>query len=54
MLIVGKQVLFHEPYRPPQVRWGSIGVIVDVKERSSSEGKPDVLSSRHSLVHETG
>jgi hypothetical protein len=35
MLIVGKKVLFHEPYRPPQVQWGSIDVIVDVGEERS-------------------
>jgi hypothetical protein len=31
--IVGTKVRFIEKYRPPQVRWGTIGTIVDVEER---------------------
>jgi hypothetical protein len=30
---VGTKVRFIEKYRPPQVRWGAVGVIVDVEER---------------------
>ena len=29
-LRVGTKVRFNEPHRPPQVRWGAIGVIVDM------------------------
>src|SRR5580658_2582247 len=36
--IVGKKVRFYDPYRPPQVRWGTVGVIVDVEERPSPIG----------------
>jgi hypothetical protein len=30
-----KKVRFYEPHRPPQVRWGAIGVIVDMEERGT-------------------
>jgi hypothetical protein len=30
---VGTKVRFIEKYRPPQVRWGTIGTIVDMEER---------------------
>jgi hypothetical protein len=30
---VGTKVRFHEPYRPSQVRWGTLGTVVDVEER---------------------
>jgi hypothetical protein len=33
MLFVGTKVRFLERYRPPQVRWGAVGTIVDVEER---------------------
>jgi hypothetical protein len=32
-LFVGTRVRFYEPYRPPQVRRGATGVIVDFEER---------------------
>jgi hypothetical protein len=35
--VVGK-VRFHQPYRPPQVRWGVTGVIVDTEERPTLHG----------------
>jgi hypothetical protein len=34
-LLVGTRVRFHELYRPPQVRWGAVGTIVDMEERLS-------------------
>jgi hypothetical protein len=37
-LVVGTKVRFIEPHRPPQVRWGQIGAIVDVEERRSTFG----------------
>jgi hypothetical protein len=39
VLFVGTKVRFHEPYRPPQVRWGAIGVIVDLEERPTLHGQ---------------
>jgi hypothetical protein len=36
MLVVGTKVRFLEIYRPPQVRWGATGVIVDMEERLSA------------------
>jgi hypothetical protein len=35
ILLVGTKVRFLEQYRPPQVRWGAVGVIVDMEERLS-------------------
>jgi hypothetical protein len=35
--VVGTKVRFHEPYRPSQVRWGTIGTIVDMEERPGSD-----------------
>jgi hypothetical protein len=29
-----QDVRFCEPYRPPRMRWGTLGIIVDVEERS--------------------
>jgi hypothetical protein len=37
-LLLGTKVRFNEPYRPPQVRWGAIGVIVDIEERRTTFG----------------
>jgi hypothetical protein len=37
-LLVGTKVRFNEPYRPPQVRWGEVGVIVDLEERRATFG----------------
>jgi hypothetical protein len=36
--MVGRKVRFYEKYRPPQVRWGATGVIVDVEERPAPLG----------------
>jgi hypothetical protein len=33
--LIGKKVRFYEPYRAPQVRWGAIGVIVDMEEKGT-------------------
>jgi hypothetical protein len=32
---VGTKVRFVEKYRPPQVRWGAVGTIVDMEERAA-------------------
>jgi hypothetical protein len=37
-LLVGTKVRFNEPHRPPQVRWGKIGVIVDMEARRTTFG----------------
>jgi hypothetical protein len=37
-IFVGSKVRFHERYRPSQVRWGQIGVIVDLEERRTMFG----------------
>ena len=37
-LLVGTKVQFSEFYRPPQVRSGAIGVIVDTEERRTTFG----------------
>jgi hypothetical protein len=34
-LLVGTKVRFRELYRPPQVRWGTIGTVLDMEERLS-------------------
>jgi hypothetical protein len=33
--LVRTKVRFREPYRPPQVRWGAVGTIVDREERAA-------------------
>jgi hypothetical protein len=45
-LLVGNRVRFHEPYRPPQVRWAAIGVIVDVEERSTQHAHESWVRAR--------
>ena len=45
-LLVGTKVQFNEPYRPPQVRWGAIGVIVDVEERRTPLGPAFYVRAR--------
>ncbi len=40
--LVGTRVRFHEPYRPPQVGWAMIGVVVDVEERPTRVGGHEV------------
>jgi hypothetical protein len=46
ILLVGKKVRFHEPYRTPQVRWGTIGIIVDVEERPTALGRESWVRAR--------
>jgi hypothetical protein len=36
MLLVATKVRFIERYRPQQVRWGTIGTILDMEETSRS------------------
>jgi hypothetical protein len=45
-LFVGTKVRFHEPYRPPQVRWGATGVIVDAEERPTPLGPESWVRAR--------
>jgi hypothetical protein len=33
ILLVGTNVRFLEDYRPPQVRWGATGTVIDLEER---------------------
>jgi hypothetical protein len=45
-LLVGNRVRFHEAYRPAQVRWGAIGVIVNVEERRTTLGHESFVRAR--------
>jgi hypothetical protein len=45
-LRVGTKVRFYEPYRPPQVRWGTRGVIVDTEERPMPSGHQTWVRAR--------
>ncbi len=45
-LLVGKRVHFYEPYRPPQVRWGAIGVVIDMEERPTPLGHESWVRAR--------
>jgi hypothetical protein len=45
-LRVGTKVRFNEPYRPPQVRWGAIGVIADTEERRTTFGPEFYVRAR--------
>jgi hypothetical protein len=38
ILLVGNRVRFHEHHRPPQVRWGSTGTVVDIELRPTPLG----------------
>jgi hypothetical protein len=38
VLLVGTKVRFFETYRPPQVGWAQIGVIVGTEERNEPLG----------------
>jgi hypothetical protein len=40
MPLIGNRVRFHEAYRPPQVRWGAIGILIDMEERPGPYGQP--------------
>jgi hypothetical protein len=46
ILLVGNRVRFHEPYRPPQVRWAAIGVIIDMEERRTPLGHESWVRAR--------
>jgi hypothetical protein len=46
ILLVGRRVRFLEGYRPSQVRWGVIGVIVGVEQRSTSFGSKSWVRAR--------
>ncbi len=41
LLVVGTKVRFREPHRPLQVRWGTIGTIVDMEERPAPNSGAD-------------
>jgi hypothetical protein len=41
LLVVGTKVRFRELYRAPQVRWGTIGTIVDTEERPAPNSGAD-------------
>jgi hypothetical protein len=45
-LRVGTKVRFNEPHRPPQVRWGAIGVIVNMEERRTTFGPEFYVRAR--------
>jgi hypothetical protein len=45
-LLVGTKVRFNEPYRPSQVRWAAIGVIVDMEERRTTFGPASFVRAR--------
>jgi hypothetical protein len=45
-ILVGTKVRFHEPYRPPQVRWGMVGVIVDLEMRRTTLGQEAWVRAR--------
>jgi hypothetical protein len=45
-LLVGTKVRFYEPYRPSQVRWGVVGVIVDVEMRRTMLGHEPWVRAR--------
>jgi hypothetical protein len=45
-LRVGTKVRFNEFYRPSQVRWGEIGVIVDMEERRTTFGPEFYVRAR--------
>jgi hypothetical protein len=45
-LRVGTEVRFNEPYRPSQVHWGEIGVIVDMEERRATFGPEFYVRAR--------
>jgi hypothetical protein len=41
VLLVGTKVRFLDRYKPPQVRWGAVGVIVDAEERPAPNSGSD-------------
>jgi hypothetical protein len=48
LLAVGTKVSFVRLYRPPQVRWGAVGVIVDMEERFGPLGPQVWVRARFS------
>jgi hypothetical protein len=45
-LLVGTKARFNKPYRPSQVRWRAIGVIVDIEERRTTFGPASFVRAR--------
>jgi hypothetical protein len=45
-LVVGTKVRFIEPHRPPQVRWGQIGIVVGAEERRTTFGSESFVRAR--------
>jgi hypothetical protein len=45
-LVVGKRVRFYEPYRPQQVPWGAIGIIVHMEYRRTTLGQEAWVRAR--------
>jgi hypothetical protein len=43
---VGTRVRFYEPYRPSQVRWGTIGVVVNLELRLTTLGNEPWVRAR--------
>jgi hypothetical protein len=41
VLLVGTKVRFLDRYKPPQVRWGAVGIIVNVEERPAPNSGTD-------------
>jgi hypothetical protein len=44
--VIGTRVRFYEPYRPPQVRQGMTGTIVDTEERPTELGHESWVRAR--------
>jgi hypothetical protein len=45
-LFVGTKVRFLEQFGPPQVRWGTVGTIVDMEERDTPHGPQTYVRAR--------
>jgi hypothetical protein len=45
-LFVGTRVRFYEPYRPPRVRPGATGVIINIEERPTPLGHESWVRAR--------
>jgi hypothetical protein len=46
ILTVGRKVRFYEPYRPAEVRWGMLGIVVTVEERPTPLGRESWVRAR--------
>jgi hypothetical protein len=46
LFLVGTRVRFYDPYRPPMVRWGAVGVIVDMEEHITPRGPQPWVRAR--------